>query len=434
MTQPASPLKHSRRPAQSPIGTFLKILVAVVVVFAISSTSVAAIAVYQTLSKIGPGIQLADPGATGAPIPSVGAIEGGVNLLLVGTDTRTDQGDGFSDAANQDASSGAGNNDVTMLLHISADHTNATVISIPRDMIAPVPECPNPDPTKAADKSQDIDASDAAMFNTTLSRGGLPCTVLTVEALTGLKIPYAAMISFDGVIAMSNAVGGVSVCIATPVTDPYTGLDLAAGQQTLVGDQALAFVRSRHGVGDGSDLGRISNQQVFLSALMRKITSAGVLANPIALFSLANAAVSNMKFSTTLQDPTAMVAIALALKNVSLSNLVFVQYPVVADPADPNRVIPDVSAADTLNTALQNDTPITLTGGVGRAAEADPASTATPAPTDSAAPTDGATGSPTDTAAPTDGATPTPTPTSVALPTNVSGQTAAEQTCTVGNN
>ncbi|UFS59718.1 LCP family protein [Subtercola endophyticus] len=427
MTSPHSPLKHSKRPSQSPIGTFLKILVAVVVVFAVSSTSVAAIAVYQTLSKIGPGIQLADPNATAAAIPSVGAIEGGVNLLLAGTDTRTDQGDAFSDAANQDASSGAGNNDVTMVLHISADHTNATVISIPRDLITAVPDCPDPNGDGGT-----VSGTDAAMFNTTLSRGGLACTVLTAEALTGLKIAYAAEISFDGVIAMSNAVGGVSVCLATAVTDPFTGLDLAAGQQTLVGDQALAFVRSRHGVGDGSDLGRISNQQVFLSALMRKITSAGVLANPIALFSLANAAVENMTFSTTLKDPAAMVAIALALKNVSLSNLVFVQYPVITDPDDVNRVIADDASVAVLNAALASDSPLTLTGGVGRAAVADPSTTATPAPTDTSAPAD--TTTPTDTATPGDTSTPTPTDTSVALPTNVSGQTAAEETCTVGNN
>ncbi|MEA9985545.1 LCP family protein [Subtercola sp. RTI3] len=423
MTAHETPLKHGRRPTQSPVATAAKIFLACIVVLAVSSTSVAAIAVWQTVGRIKPGIQLAQlPGSTAAAIPSVGAIDGEVNLLLVGTDTRTNQGTGFTDSANQNASSGVGNNDVTMLLHVSADHTNATVISIPRDLMVPVPECPDPSGKGT------VDATDLAMFNTTLSRGGLSCTVLTVEKMTGLSIPYAAVISFDGVIAMSNAVGGVSVCLATPVTDAYTGLDLAAGEQTLVGDEALAFVRSRHGVGDGSDLGRISNQQVFLSSLMRKITSAGVLANPISLYSLANAALSNMQFSTTLTDPTALVSIALALKNVSLSSLVFVQYPAVTDPDDVNRVIPDATAAKLLNTALQQNKPITLTGKTGIAAEADPSAAATATPA--------ATGTPTPTPTETGAATPTPTPTStsVSLPTNVSGQTAAEQTCTVGNN
>src|SRR6185437_10643347 len=138
--------------------------------------------------------------------------------------------------------------------------------------------------------------------NTTLSTGGLSCVVLTAEALTGLTIPYAAEISFDGVSAMSDAVGGVTVCLATPLTDPYVGLNLPAGQQTLVGAQALAFVRSRHGVGDGSDLGRISNQQLFLSALLRTVTSAGVLTNPLTLYTLAKAATSNATLSDTLDS------------------------------------------------------------------------------------------------------------------------------------
>ncbi|CAN5117077.1 hypothetical protein BH09ACT6_BH09ACT6_14580 [soil metagenome] len=430
MTHRDNPLKHGRRAPQNPFATLARIVLACVVVVAVSSTSIAAIAVWQTVGRIKPGIQLAQlPGSTAAAVPSVGPVEGEVNLLLVGSDTRTNQGGAFSDSANQNASSGIGNNDVTMLLHVSADHTNATVVSFPRDLMIPVPKCPDP----SGDGSS-VAATDLAMFNTTLSRGGLPCTVLTVEKMTGLSIPYAAEISFDGVIALSNAVGGVTVCLATAVTDPYTGLDLKAGNQTLVGDQALAFVRSRHGVGDGSDLGRISNQQVFLSALMRKITSAGVLANPIALYSLANAAANNITPSTSLADPTAMVSIALALKSVSLSSLVFVQYPSVTDPDDVNRVIPNKSAALILNTALQNNQPIALTGGTGIAAEVDPSSTSTPTPTAAPGATGTPTGTPTDTAIPADTPTPTPTSTTVSLPTNVSGQTAAEQTCTVGNN
>jgi anionic cell wall polymer biosynthesis LytR-Cps2A-Psr (LCP) family protein len=223
----------------------------------------------------------------------------------------------------------------------------------------------------------------------------------------------------------------VPVCLATPVVDPYAGLNLPAGQVTLVGADALAFVRSRHGVGDGSDLGRISNQQLFLSALMRKITSAGVLSNPLTMFSLAHAAVSNMQLSDTLTSPTTMVAIALALKNVSLSNIVFLQFPSITDPIDPNRVAPDVSAAQVLTTALQADQPVTLTGAVGRAAVLSPGASASPAPTAPApAPTATQPGS---TSPPAGTPSATPAPSAVALPSNVTGQTAAEQTCTKGN-
>jgi LCP family protein required for cell wall assembly len=265
------------------------------------------------------------------------------------------------------------------------------------------------------------------MLNMALYRGGLSCAVSTIESLTGLTIPFAAGISFDGVTAMSDAIGGVTVCIASPVNDPYTtpALHLAAGEQTLVGPMALSFLRSRHGVGDGSDLGRISNQQVFMSALMRKIVSGGVLANPFQLYPLAKAATSSMVLSDTLTSPTTLVQIALALKDTGLSNMVFLQYPTVTDPSNANRVIPQTSAASVLNAALVADQPVQLSGAPGRAAVIAPTTPAAPAPT--TAP--GATSTP----------VPSPVPTTAApsnavvLPQSVTGQTAAQQTCTKGN-
>jgi LCP family protein required for cell wall assembly len=372
----------------------------IVVVLAVSVASIGGIAVYQTLSSIKPGIHLAHVRGTNEPIPQVGSITGAVNLLLAGSDTRAGQ-NGFQDPADLQASSGAGNND---------DHQHATVVSIPRDLLVSIPGCPRAN-------GGTTPAASMAMFNTTLSRGGLSCTVLTAEKLTGLDIQYAAEISFDGVIDMSNAVGGVTVCLATPVKDDYVGLNLPAGEQTIQGGEALAFLRSRHGVGDGSDLGRISDQQLFMSALMRKISSAGVLGNPLTLYTLANAAIKNMVLSDTLTAPTTMVAIALALKNISLSNIVFVEYPTESNAAYPGRVVPEEPADTILNTALDNDQPVVLSGKLGRATVAAPAT---------AAPT--ATG----TSTPTASATAAPSGASVALPADVTGQTAEEQTCTKG--
>ena len=414
----AAPVRHGRQKRRRPHTAIFKLVGAALAVALVSSAGVAAYAVADTVTSIKPGIHLAT--APGQTPPAVGAVDGAVNLLLTGTDTRTGQGGQFSSAQELAGSSGAGSNDVTMVLHISADHTNATVISIPRDLVTSVPACPN-------GKGGSTYPQSAAMFNTTLATGGLSCVVLTAEKLTGLSIPYAAMISFDGVIGMSNAVGGVDVCLATPLKDPYVGLNLPAGQQTLVGADALAFVRSRHGVGDGSDLGRISNQQLFLSALLRKITSAGVLSNPVTLYTLAHAAVTNMTLSDTLTQPTTLVSIALALKGISLNNIVFVQYPTRTDPANPNRVVTDAQSAAVLQTALENDQPLQLSGKLGVATEAAPGTTPTPTPTRRGP----ATGAPT--APSTGGATPTPTPTGVALPSNVTGQTAADQTCTKGN-
>jgi LCP family protein required for cell wall assembly len=408
--RPETIARHGRLPRSRPLLGVLRYIGIVVVVVALSATSIAGIAVWQTISSIKPGIHLAHVRGTNEPVPQVGSISGAVNLLLAGTDTRTGQG-GFEDRADLAGSSGAGNNDVTMVLHISADHQHATVVSIPRDLLVNIPACPRSNGSVAGPAT-------LAMFNTTLSRGGLSCTVLATEKLTGLDIQYAAEISFDGVIEMSNAVGGVTVCLATNVNDKYVGLNLPAGEQTIQGATALAFLRSRHGVGDGSDLGRISDQQLFMSSLMRKLTSAGVLSNPLTLYKLANAAATNMQLSDTLTAPTTMVAIALALKNINLSNVVFVEYPTKSNAAYPGRVVPEQPADTILNTALDNDQPVLLSGKLGRATVAGPPITSTPVPGSTATPTATATSAPTSSA--------------VALPADVTGQTAAQQTCARG--
>jgi LCP family protein required for cell wall assembly len=348
--------------------------------------------------------------------PQISAISGGVNMLLVGTDTRSDQGGQFDTAQELAGSSGAGNNDVTILIHIAQNHKSAVVVSYPRDMMVAIPSCPDP-------SGGSYSAMSDQMLNSSLSYGGLDCPVLTIEQLTGLTIPYAAEITFDGVVAMSNAIGGVSVCVASPIDDPYSGLVLSAGNHVLEGTQALEFLRTRHGIADGSDLGRISSQQVFLSSLVRTIQSGGALKNPLELYKLAKAAVSNMQLSSSLENVNTLVQIALALKNIPTSNVVFVQYPTLTDPTDPDRVIPDPSAGPVLNSALLNDQPVTLTGQTGRGAELAPA-TSTPSPAAGATPAPSSTPS----------ATPSPSEAgAVSLPSSITGQTAAEQTCSKGN-
>lgn len=405
-------VRHGQQKTRGPVRGALRLLAVVLSVAVASSVSIGAIAVWGLASSVKPGIHLSHL-ANGPKIDTanIGAIEGGVNMLLTGTDTRTGQGGSFSTKDELAGSSGLGNNDVTMLIHIAADHNSVTVVSFPRDMMVPVPSCP-----RAGGGSYRAESS--AMLNSTLARGDLPCVVLTIEKLTGVKIPFAAKITLDGVIAMSDAVGGVNVCVATPINDTMVipAIHLPAGEATLVGANALSFLRTRHGLVGGSDLARISNQQLFMSALARKVTSAGVLSNPLELYSLANAAVKNVTMSDTLTNPTVLVEIALALKNVGLSNMVFVQYPAVTDPTNPNRVVPQSFAAAALNSALVADQPVQLSGKTGGGTVLAPGAP-TPAPTGSA------TGTPPSTA-PTQGA--------VVLPSNITGQTAADQTCSKG--
>lgn len=421
-------VRHRKVAGRHPLAFAGKLLASIVSVAVLSTAGIAGLAVADVTGNVNsqPIVHLVQP-KTGGGTPvtksvSASALQGQFNVLLVGSDTRSDQGSAFSDAADQSASSGYGNNDVTMLLHVNANHTAATVVSFPRDMMTSIPSCPNP-------KGGWYSAMSSQMINTSLSYGGLGCPVLTVENLLGINnINYAAEITFDGVAAMSNAVGGVPVCLATPLDDPYVGLSLPAGTSTIEGQQALEFLRSRHGVDDGSDLSRISSQQNFLSSLLRTITSAGTLANPVKLFSLADAATKNMTLSDTMRSTQTMVGMALALKGIPLSQITFVQYPVVADPTNPNRVVPDSTEAPALAQAIQQDLPVSLSGSTGRGTVlAGGSSTATSTPTS----TPTATASPT---APASGSGSTPSPTSVALGQNATGQTAAEQTCTKGVN
>ena len=396
--------RHGRLPQRGPIRTVLVTVALALAVVLAATGSVAAIAVWQLSNNLGSGVDLgALPGQTP---PTVGPIDGPVNILLVGSD------------------SGSGNpaygkrgetlNDVTILLHISPISHTATAISFPRDMFVPIPSCPK-------EGGGSYSSMSSQKINTSLSYGGLACPVLTVEALTGLQIPYAALIEFDGVVAMSSAIGGVDVCVASAIHDGYTGLNLDAGMHTLQGADALAFLRTRHGVGDGSDLTRISNQQVFLSALMRKVKSADVLTNPLTLYSLASAATKNMTLSTSLNHLDTMVSMAVALKDIPLSNVVFVQYPSkLGTSGGQSGTLPLKDAAKALTDAIAADQAIAVTapGGGATADPNPPASTPTP------------------TATSTDAPVPTIAPSQapvVQLPSTITGQPASESTCSVGN-
>lgn len=392
--------RHGRLKRHHPLKTLAGMLAGALTVAALSGIGVAAYAAVDVVSSLKPSVKLVDDKGN-AVVPKVGAMDGAFNVLLAGSDS------GGGNAAYGER--GETLNDVTMLLHVSADHKNATVVSFPRDMFVPIPSCPNPE-------GGSYDSMSRQKLNTTLSYGGLACTVLTVEKLTGLNIGYAGVIEFDGVIEMSNAVGGVPVCVAGDIVDPYTGLDVKAGENTLQGAQALAFLRTRHGVGDGSDLGRISNQQVFLSALVRTIKSADTLANPVKVYAMAKAATSNIALSDSLNNVTTIASMAVALKDVDIAKVVFVQYP---NHYVDGGVAPTTDAAETLMTALGNDQPVTLTGDTGVGSEAAPGTEAPAAQ----APTDTSTATPSDTptTAPTDG--------SVELPSDVHGQTAAQVTC-----
>jgi LCP family protein required for cell wall assembly len=395
--RPSTYARHGRLRRSNPFALLAKVLAAVLGVALVSGFSVAAIAALDVMGSAKKSVALVDKnGKTIAP--SIGAMDGAFNVLLAGSDS----GDGNPAYGDR----GENLNDVTMVMHVSKDHKNVTVVSLPRDMFVSIPSCPDPE-------GGSFSAMSRQKINTSLSYGGLACTVLTVEKLTGLTIPYAAMIEFDGVVAMSNAVGGVPVCLAGRLDDDLVNppLHLDAGNYTLKGGEALSYLRTRHSIGDGSDLGRISNQQSFLSSLVRTIKSAKTLSDPGKIYGLAKAAMSNMTLSDSLKSIPTMASMAVALKDIDLTRVVFVQYP---NHYVDGGVEPSESDADALFEALNSDKPITLTGATGVGAEVVGGN--------GGAQTGGPTPSPEPTASASQGG-------SVALPETVQGQTAAQQTC-----
>jgi len=293
-------------------------------------------------------ITLVDAEGNAFAQPSIADLNGPINMLLVGSDTRKGQGKGFGNDTSELA-------DVIMLLHISANRKNAVALYFPIDLLVPIPACPD-------SEGGSFSAMSRQQINSSIAYGGPVCTLLTIQNLTGVKIPYLAMIDFRGVIEMSNAIGGVEVCVANSIDDPQSKLQLEAGMHTLQGRQALAFLRTRYGVGDGSDLSRISNQQVFLTSLLRKVKNEGVLNNPIYMYSLANAAARNMKLSDSMTDLGTMVALAGALRNVDLDKMTFLQVPSRGGLSgnESGRVEPIYDQAQLIFDRIANDEPVII--------------------------------------------------------------------------
>ena len=410
--EPAVP-RHGRMPRHGAVATYAKIAASVIAVIAVSATAVVAYAAVDLVASVTakPPLQLESEEVL-ENVPDIGAMEGGLNFLLVGSDKRPEDG-AFGDPEEESAVL----NDVTMLLHISQDHTHVEVVSFPRDLYVSVPECPDPnDPG-----GEPLSSLSSVKMNEVLSWGGFGCVASTIEQLTGVTITVGGIVEFYGVAALSSAVGGVEVCVVERIDDDYTGLHLDPGTHSISGIDALAFLRTRHGVGDGSDLGRISSQQTFLASLMRTMQSSGTLGDPLKLYSIAKAVLSNMTLSNAMQNPAQLMAIARTLQDVDLSKIVFVQYP-TGYTDDRSGVVPSESA-NVLNAALVADRPIAINPAA--TSESEFGTVADPNAQPAVPETPPATGDPSATTAPE-------TP-AEALPEDVTGQSAAEVRCSSAN-
>jgi LCP family protein required for cell wall assembly len=190
------------------------------------------------------------------------AVEGALNILLVGSDSR--------DPDTKDDQANAWRADTLILMHIPADHKSAQLISIPRDLWVVIP------------KSNSAACSDGsrAKINASFAFGGLPRAVHTVECLTDVKIDHVMAIDFGGFKEVTDALGGVDLYVDQTITSIHKPHRVfTKGMMHMNGEQALDWVRQRKQFARG-DFARMQHQQEFLKAVMDKAASGGTLANP----------------------------------------------------------------------------------------------------------------------------------------------------------
>ncbi len=264
-----------------------------------------------------------------------------MNILLLGSDSRAGANHEYwsPDVSGE-------RSDTTILLHLSPNRDRAVAVSFPRDSMVQVPECKKKNGQKVP--------AYFGMLNSAFAYAGATCTWKMIESTTHIHIDHYVQIDFAGFKKVVDALGGVEVCVPHAVNDPRADLYLKAGRQVVKGDAALGYVRTRYGLGDGSDLERIQRQQKFMAAVVKKATSTGMLTNPARTYRFLDAVTKAISTDDTF-SVSAMRKLATSLKGLSAGTVRFVTVPTQTYPKDPNRVQWDMAQAGPLFDAIRKD-------------------------------------------------------------------------------
>lgn len=266
-----------------------------------------------------------------------------LTVLLMGSDSRQGKGNrGFGSASKF----GGERSDTTILLHVSADRSHALAVSIPRDTMMRIPTCEVDGKTVGGD---------VARFNTAMDIGGPACTLKAVRELTGIDVNNFMMVDFGGFKRIVDAVGGVEICLDKDVSDKQSGLFLKAGTHTVTGEDALAFVRTRKSLGDGSDTSRIRRQQAFMSSLLKTVLSSGTLLNPAKMVNVLDAATKSLTADPQMSDIATLQDLALSMKDLRPDMVTFTTMPWTPS-GDGATVKINKRKADPIWQAIANDT------------------------------------------------------------------------------
>jgi LCP family protein required for cell wall assembly len=272
-----------------------------------------------------------------------------LNILVMGEDSRDCAGCGV------DGERTAGLSDTTILIHLSRDRKHAYGISIPRDSLVERPDC--------KDKSgRVIPGSSRTMWNAAFAYGGPACTISQFQHDTGIPIDYSVVVNFGGFKGMVDAVGGVDVCVPETFYDSYTKTTFERGTHKFTGKKALAYVRVRHGIGDGSDIGRTRRQQAFIASMISQVMSANTLANPVKVVKFLRAATKSLELSevgsTGLGNIKELAGLALQFKNIGLDKIEFITVPFVYGSGEERGRVLWTEDANKIWQKIKNDRPL----------------------------------------------------------------------------
>ncbi len=273
--------------------------------------------------------------------------KGAMNILFIGSDSR--------DLGTDEYGKGTGSqrSDALMLVHFSKGDSRIDAVQIPRDTVLDLPSCKDTGSGAFA-------GGPGEMINSALD-GGPACSVKAVETLSDVRIDHFVQLDFDGFASMVNALGGVNVCLDEALVDPLAKLDLPAGEQKIKGKDALALARTRHAVGDGSDIGRLGHQQVVMSSIINQARSTSVLSRPDKLFKFVNALTKSITVDDGISSIPDLTGLAKRARAVPDSGITFVTMPNGAAPQDPNRVV-KTDDADTIFKAIKKDQEMPVEG------------------------------------------------------------------------
>jgi len=321
---------------------------AIIAMFAVVATSLAAYAKYRGVLG-----SIHRENVTAAMLGKRPPYTAGLNILIIGSDSRQGLGRKFgSDVL-------GARSDTSMLLHIAPGHTRADIVSFPRDSMVPVLACAN---DQQGHPGQSAQPGEVERLNSTFSAGGAPCLWKTLEQETGIRIQHFVEVNFAGFQSIVNDVGGVPVCLPFAINNPQARLHLAAGKRVVNGAQALAFVRLRENVGEGSDTQRIQRQQYFLAAVMQKLRSTNLLSQPSRIFSVVRDVAKSLTTDGGL-DLSTMLRIADSMKSLSSSSVQLVTVPVVPYVGDPAAELSwEQPQADRMFRAIEADRDLPASG------------------------------------------------------------------------